>query len=967
MSITANEQVINEFVCENREHLENIEPDLLALEKEGANVSHEIINRVFRAIHSIKGSSGFFGFKSLMDLSHIMENVLMKIRDGEMKPDSLIVDALFAGVDKVRLMLDDIHASNGIPFDEELNRLNAILENKTPETKKETKTETKKEEKTSTQQPENKSCDKDPLTLETTDDETYTVKVAGPGSLPNAVFNINADTLLTLFTSDLNLFVVWIDKAGDLKQKNRTSEEFQDNIATFGETFSYTQNKNEGMFHMLYGSILEPQHIAGALDIYESQILPVLNVCFNAKKAVVIEAESTREIPLHTSEKPSAFTPIASEPVKPTIENEQKSTHEPVCVLNEPTDEADEKGTFTAPAPARSTAAETIRVSVDLIDRLMNLAGELVLSRNQLRLELGETIFKNPKLGTIVQNIDTVTTELQEYIMLTRMQPMGNLLNKFPGLVRNLSRKLSKVVEFEVIGKEVELDKTILEGLSDPLTHLIRNAMDHGIELPEDREKKGKLRSGRLTVKVFHEGGLVNIKVMDDGKGIDPDVLVNKAVATGIINREKAKRLSDKEKLELIMVPGFSTAKDITDISGRGVGMDVVRTNIEELGGHIEIESVSGEGTCVHIRLPLTLAIIPSLIVGSAGLKFAIPQVNVQELVGIKAYSVAKRIETIGNAEVLRLREHLLPLVRLTKVLGLQGKFVHPKTGEVKEDRRQRLADRRQIQYQEAENIDEQEEKRIQHLDRRQSWHSDIYIVILRIGGNSFGLAVDELFDNEEIVVKPLSNHIKDTKCFAGATIMGDGRVAMILDAAGIANYSKLSFQETKAEEKRRKNEELKAKSGKEHQKHSILLFNYDKKEYFSLPLNAISRLEKIQPESIYKIGKLDFVDYQGDGIPLIYLDRFLPVSPFPNQTDEIYMIIPKANGQSPAGIVVSNILDTVDAEVTINKDATTPRGAMGTAFVNGKLTMFLSPHDLMDMFAEKCKAFAGSAAGKIR
>ncbi|MBF0552508.1 MAG: chemotaxis protein CheW, partial [Deltaproteobacteria bacterium] len=610
------------------------------------------------------------------------------------------------------------------------------------------------------------------------------------------------------------------------------------------------------------------------------------------------------------------------------------------------------------PKEGKQISPETIRVSVGLIDRLMNLAGELVLGRNQLRQELGEITQNNPKLGTIMQNVDLVTSELQENILQIRMQPVGNLLNKFPRIVRDISRQLSKEAELLIDGGEVELDRSILEGLSDPLTHLIRNCLDHGIEDPETRRAQGKPAAGRIQIKADHEGGQVNMVISDDGRGINADKLVQKALTTGIITADRARKLNDKERIDLIFHPGLSTAEVVTDISGRGVGMDVVKTNIEKLGGHLDIDSVLGRGTTVRIRLPLTLAIIPCLIVGSAGYRFAIPQGNVQELVCVPANEAFNSIEQVGNADVLRLRELLLPLVQLTEVLSLQRTFVHPKTGEVMIDRRVRVADRRWEDKRESPDPDQSHTglfvNRRRSRTQRRVFCNDINVVVLRLGWRSFGLMVDELFDNQEIVVKPLSDHIKSCQCFAGATIMGDGRVAMILDAAGLAEFTRLRFAEIDEENRRRREAEA-LKAGFAAHGRSVLVFNNAYDEYFALPLEAIARLESIDRRTIQRIRDRSFVDYRGAGLPLILLEKLLPVSPFPPDAEESYVIIPKTPGP-PAGILVSRILDTVETQVMVRKDQDTPRGLFGSAFVDGQLTMFLNPDELLEAFSETAR-----------
>ncbi len=318
--------------------------------------------------------------------------------------------------------------------------------------------------------------------------------------------------------------------------------------------------------------------------------------------------------------------------------------------------------------PAASMHAETLRVHVSLLENLMNLAGELVLSRNQLMQAISQG--DEHEVLNAGQRIDLVTSELQEAIMLTRMQPVGNIFNKFPRVVRDLARDLGKEIELILEGKEVELDKTIIEGLSDPLTHLVRNSADHGIESPEERIAKGKNPTGKIILKAYHAAGQVNIEIKDDGRGIDAEKIVNKAIAKGLITEEQAKGMNEKEKLNLIFLPGLSTAEKISDVSGRGVGMDVVKSNLDKLGGQVDIETEKDKGTTIRIKLPLTLAIIPSLLVSVGEERFAIPQVNVDELIEVPASQVEERIEKVGDADVLILRGELIPYLAWLKFWG---------------------------------------------------------------------------------------------------------------------------------------------------------------------------------------------------------------------------------------------------------------------------------------------------------
>jgi len=756
------EVVINEFVAECHEHLNATEQDLLAMENGGQTANSEVINRVFRAVHSIKGASGTFGFNVIMELSHAMENVLLLFRNGKMAPDRQKISILLDGVDKLRLMTNDVRASEEVPCEDELRRLNRIL-------------------------------------------------------------------------------------------------------------------RNEGA------------------------------------------------------------SPSVSPDIEPEIFQTEPSGQETVC--------RQEAGTAER---TRSSGPETIRVNVELLDMLMNLAGELVLSRNQLRQFLENTIHENPKLNSAIQNVDLVTSEIQDRIMQMRMQPLSNILNRLMRQVRDLADQLGKEVSFITEGGDVELDKSILEGLSDPLMHIIRNCVDHGIEPPQERSRLGKPSTGEIRFRAFHEGGQVNITITDDGGGIDPEKVVRRAMANGALTADDARRMSEKEKLHMVFLPGFSLAGAVTDISGRGVGMDVVKTNIERLGGYIELDSTVGAGATIRIRLPLTLAIIPSIIVRAGRQRFAIPQVNVQELVGMQPEEVGSRIEKVGEAPVLRLRERLLSLVRLADILGYERTFVHPETRQVEVDRRANISDRRA-----ANPSASGDDRRKNPGGRRVRRQGDVYVVVLRVGENVFGLIVDELFDIEEIVVKPLSGHIKDCQCFAGATIMGDGRVAMILDASGIADFAGLRFGEVNAEEMRRQREALRSHGITAAERRPVIVFNCSPEEYFALPLGGVSRLERIDRGMIETLGNKEYITYRGMGLPLIHLDRFLPVRPLPEDTDELFVIIPKPIdvNSSSVGILASKIMDTVEAEEIIRKGPDIAKGFLGAAVVEGKMTMFLDTEELLNMF----------------
>ena len=542
-----------------------------------------------------------------------------------------------------------------------------------------------------------------------------------------------------------------------------------------------------------------------------------------------------------------------------------------------------------------------VRVDVHLLDKLMNLAGELVLSRNRLTQIANQ--LNNPDLLTANQRMSLAVTEIQEQIMKTRMQPIGNVFNKFPRIVRDLAKGAGKQVQLRIEGAETELDRSIIESIKDPLTHMVRNSIDHGIEPPEIRVQKEKPAAGTLTMRAYHEGGQVIIEIQDDGAGIDPEKIKAKAVEKGIITEEQARIMSDREALMLIFQPGFSTAEKVTNISGRGVGMDVVKSNIEKLGGTVELQSVVGQGTTVRIKIPLTLAIIPALIIGCGDQRYAIPQVNLEELVHLSREARAKDVQVIGSSEFYRLRGEILPLVRLRRILGLPDQ---------------------------AEEAGEEE---------------GMNIVVLNSGDRQFGLVVDSISDSEEIVVKPLGSHLKHIPFYAGTTLMGDGRVALILDVVGLSSYLKLKGEET-LQQKAVAAERVAAA---EEERQFLLLFTVGQDEYFALPLALVNRLDKIAASELEMVGGREVVQYRGHSMPVIRLENFLPISPVP-EMDYYHLIVFHMNGKDIA-FLVSQIDDSLDIAVEVEEHTFRQEGLLGSAIIKERTTLFIDVYQLIQMY----------------
>ena len=546
-----------------------------------------------------------------------------------------------------------------------------------------------------------------------------------------------------------------------------------------------------------------------------------------------------------------------------------------------------------AAAKQRGGAADsTIRVDVAVLDTLMNLVGELVLSRNQI-IQLAGTD-DHQEFVAPAQRLNLITSELQEGVMKTRMQPIGNVWNKLPRVVRDLAQQFGKQIRLEMDGKDTELDRTILEAIKDPLTHMVRNTVDHGIESPEDRVGAGKDAEGVLRLSASHEGGQVNIEISDDGAGIDADVMRRKCVEKGLVSQEEADRMSDSEAVQLIFRPGFSTAQQVSNVSGRGVGMDVVRTNIERIGGSVDIKTAVGRGTTFKIKIPLTLAIIPAIVVNCDGNRYAIPQLSLQELVRLDE---AQRIEDVHGAPVYRLRDKLLPIVDL----------------------------REQLQ---AEPVDRSD---------------GTNIVVLQADGHPFGLVVDAIEDTEEIVVKPLGKGIKDISLFSGATIMGDGTVALILDGTGLASASHILKPGSQGADI---GDGDKAVSEMQDMldDRTILMVAFGDEQRAALPLDQVDRLEEFPRDRIESSDHRDVVQYRGEIMPIIDLGpKTGRGGSAMADTVRVSVVVCSINGVS-VGLAVNSILDIV-SQPEVHRN---PEGQIETAIVSGQVVDVIDAHRLI-------------------
>ncbi len=584
----------------------------------------------------------------------------------------------------------------------------------------------------------------------------------------------------------------------------------------------------------------------------------------------------------------------APEPPAPPVSVEPPAARlmdEPVKAAQAPdpqpnlTEDAHAQAAAPVAGNAPAAAAQTIRVTVDVLEDLMTLVSELVLTRNQL-LQLARNQ-EDGGFAVPLQRLSHITSDLQEGVMKTRMQPIGNAWNKLPRLVRDLSQELHKKIELTMIGAETELDRQVLELIKDPLTHMVRNSGDHGLENPAERRAAGKPETGTITLNAFHEGGHIILEISDDGRGLAVDRIKAKAVANGLATEGELASMSDQQIQRFIFRAGFSTAATISAVSGRGVGMDVVKTNIEKIGGTVDLKSTPGQGTTFTIKIPLTLAIVSALIVEAGGERFAIPQLSVVELVrakkeGEQGAGSESVIERINDTPVLRLRDRLLPLVSLTSLLELGGTA---------------------------------------------SDGSGAYIVVAQVGSSLLGIIVDRVFDTEEIVVKPVAPILRHVTMFSGNTILGDGSVIMILDPNGIARATGVGAA---GDSKHQKSKVVETHRSAE--KTAMLLFRAGGEQKMAVPLGLVARLEDIAREKIEISCGAPVTQYRGKLMPLISIGG-TPATDKPSQPLLVF-----ADGERTMGLMVDEIVDVVEDRLEIELSGSRP-GLLGSAVIAGHAT----------------------------
>jgi len=928
------DETLKAYIDESLEHLAGIETDLLEIEKAGSNIDVERVNTVFRSVHSIKGGAGFIGLENIKTLSHHMESILGLIRNEKLIPNAENINFLLLASDALQNLLLHVEESDEMDISDHVGALSSITDHPEPTI-----------QETASAPPET------PILLSFPD---------GPPGLTASPADL--EHIRDMKQEGKSVYLLEIPLAHDAQNEEKPSHGVLEEARSYGIVLTHQldQNQPPHALTMLFACILDPEDVANLFEINPDHVYEV-----SQDGRVLLPNK-----PLQAAE------PVTDDHIEQPPPTAERLEPSPIKADTQPD---------PAPTDVHAVIPDTsLRVHVGLLDSLMTLAGELVLGRNQLLQALSRKDLDTSE--AVGKRIDHITSELQEAIMRTRMQPIGNVFNKFPRVARDLARNLGKEVALIIEGKDVELDKTLIEAIGDPLTHLVRNAIDHGIEPPDQREKAGKHPIGRILLKAFHEAGQVNIEIDDDGRGLDGEKLAAEAVEKGFITQKQSESLSPNEKIQLIFLPGFSMAQKLTDLSGRGVGMDVVKTNLDRLGGQIDLDTEVGKGTTVRIKIPLTLAIIPSQIILTENERYAVPQVNLAELIRVPANQVQKRVEIVGDAEVVRLRSQLLPLLRLSDVLGLRRTYPSPGNEKVRSDRRDGIADRRSrktpffeppdenradLESASSQNAEESDSNHRPRAgsDRRYRATSGLNIAVVSSGDMKYGLVVDALFDSEEIVVHPLGRHLKQTKGYAGATIMGDGKVALILDVMELAQLAELSsvHESTRAKELA---EEKATTSKIIEDRQSLLVFRNAHDERFAVPLNQVLRIEKINAAQMEVVGGKKVMQYRGSNLLLFTIDQVASVKPLGEKGNLLVLVFMLAGRE--IGLLATGPVDALESTKKLDEKALKQPGIMGSVIIDGQTTLLVDVFDIIstlnpDWFAEEKETEkAPSASSKI-
>lgn len=894
------DDLLEEFLTETIEGIETLDAELVDLEQRPNDP--ELIGNIFRVLHTIKGTSGFLDLPRLESLAHAGENVLGKFRDGDLEVSPAAVGLILEAMDSLKELVSAIAENGSEPAGDDgdlIARLDAAMRGEFSGS-------------SSAAAPSGDAVESAPDPVEAepvaevpdSDDEIdESVPVyerIGGLSTIDAICDVmyrhvmQDERLADLYGhADLDILQgVYRDylceaTGGPASHSSFTIADAHAELREAG-----LQQKQFDMtfahFAVAMAELELSKYDASVLaDVFENSRALVFggSEVMQADSADAVTEDAVAEAEMSAGEEIAEATELS------VAEDTAVTEPAPVAeAANSPEGTAEPDNDNKA-GPKK--IAQSLRVNVDVLEDLMTVVSELVLTRNQLMQILrdqSKTEFDGP-----LQRLNQVTSELQESVMKTRMQPIGNAWNKLPRIVRDIAHELDKKIELDMSGAETELDRQVLDQIKDPLTHMVRNSGDHGLESPAERIAAGKPETGKIKLSARHEGGHIIIVIEDDGKGIPVEKIKAKAIANGLVSEAEAATKTDQQILQFIFAPGFSTAEKVTSVSGRGVGMDVVRTNIAKIGGTVDLHSVEGEGSRFTIKIPLTLAIVQSLIVKSGKERFAIPQTAVTELVR-PSESSGYQIEKVGSSSVLRLRNRLLPLVSLRTLMELE-----PEEGQ-----------------------------------------DEGYVIVAHVGSYTFGILVDQVFDTEEIVVKPVARRLRDIPLFSGNTILGDGSVVMILDPNGIAEACGNNANNQAEIDAEQSNDNRASETA------ALLLFRAGEGSPKAIPLELVARIEEIDCSKIEHANGGTVIQYRDKLMPLALIDGARELATEGHRP----VLVFSERGRS-IGLVVDEIIDIVDHAIEFESQNAS-KGALGGAIIEGRATDIIDISHYLKLFGNE-------------
>lgn len=980
------DELLNAFVEEAREHLPVIEASLLALDQRPEDTA--VLNALFRSVHTIKGGAGFFGLKNIGSLAHGMESLLSLARNREIVLSRAHVDTLLAGQDLLQRMIDFPLHSDSVDVGSVCLALDNLLSIPYAPSKDIERHDPGRHSDMqhdavpasfSNSRSETLASSAPPL-------ETLHVAVRETSSASDFISEARECTLLIeaclidLEVDQRNatqldaLFrhVHTLSKGATslgLKKLAELSAQMEEVIGQMKSAQLLLDDDSLDMLfeaHTRLMQLLERPEDTVAVDITD--------VCHKLKLLGLGQAEDTVDTVTPTPGRKKLEITGHKQDMDLLLHDSMSS----ISKRNEAKPfgqdaeqaEPDSTATLAAIRTLRDTETgqgavleteESIRVHVKRLNKLIDLAGELVLVRNQLFRLCEPMVTQMPGLKAALHNFNRITTEMQEEIMSTRMQPIGVVFNKFPRLIRQLEKDLGKQLELVTEGADVELDKTIIESLADPVTHIIRNMADHGIEAPAERLAKGKPASGTLVQKAFHESGQVVIQFSDDGAGIDPEFIAAKALQKGIVTAEALEKMPAKDKLNLIFTPGFSTAAAVSSVSGRGIGMDVVKTKIEQIGGTVDVQSEPGKWTTLTMTLPLTMAIISALIVRVQNCRFAFPQGHLEEMVLLQPEHYATRVGQAHGQRMLALRGDFLPLISLAESLHLYGSHIspagtNPPGADLRLPEESRTGQSGTIRQGEgikkAENLfipphsnPLPEGEGICSSTASGSWEpavdKPLPIIIVKAENNRIAVSVDQILGCEEIVVKPMPEHFRHIKNFSGTTILGDGAIALIIDVQGYIHRNQLAYTELR----KSLPEQSEHKVAEEPQ--SLLIFDNNSDERFALPLSWIQRIDALDVKRIQHCAGYDYIEYRGEQMRLLHLEHCLPLQKPARYNETAHIIIPK-HTKVPVALLINRVIDSRNTVIKLENTGAKMPGILGSMILDGKITLMLDLHGIL-------------------